>query len=91
MHVREGLQDSPAFIFGPHHEGIHGSLYVATGGGGPSASEAAWDRDRQATCGIKIHTVLKVLDVLHLLHTFQTEHYCSLRKREVQTNDPLLG
>ena len=26
VHVREGLQDLPPLIFGPHHEGIHGPL-----------------------------------------------------------------
>lgn len=29
VHVGEGLQDPPALVLGPHHEGIHGSLDVA--------------------------------------------------------------
>ena len=29
VHVREGLEDLPPLVFGPHHEGIHGSLDVA--------------------------------------------------------------
>ena len=29
VHVGEGLQDPPALVLCPHHEGIHGSLYVA--------------------------------------------------------------
>lgn len=28
VHVREGLKDFPPFIFCPHHEGIHWTLYV---------------------------------------------------------------
>lgn len=49
VHVREGLQDPPALVLGPHHEGIHGSLDVARGRRGPGLSVAAWDRDRQGT------------------------------------------
>lgn len=29
VHVRERLQDPPALILGPNHEGVHGPLYVA--------------------------------------------------------------
>lgn len=29
VHVREGLEDPPALIFGPDHKGVHGSLDVA--------------------------------------------------------------
>ena len=49
VHVRKGLQDPPALVLGPHHEGIHGSLDVARGGRGPGLSIAAWDRDGQST------------------------------------------
>lgn len=43
VHVREGLQDPPALVLGPYHEGIHGSLDVARGRRGPGLSVAAWD------------------------------------------------
>lgn len=29
VHVREGLENPPALVLGPHHEGIHGSFDVA--------------------------------------------------------------
>lgn len=28
MHIRESLQDFAPLVFGPHHEGVHGSLDV---------------------------------------------------------------
>lgn len=28
VHVRKGLKDFSSFIFSPHHEGIHWTLYV---------------------------------------------------------------
>jgi len=49
VHVGEGLQDPPALVLGPHHEGIHGSLDVARGGGGPHLNVAALARDGQGT------------------------------------------
>lgn len=45
VHVRESLQDPPALILGPDHEGIHGSLYVARRGRGPGPCVAAGGRN----------------------------------------------
>ena len=47
MHVRESLEDSPAFVLGPHHEGVHGSLDVARGGGAAGLGENPYPRGRQ--------------------------------------------
>lgn len=51
VHVREGLEDPPALILGPHHEGIHWSLYVAWSGRGLSPHVAArgWNRQEKHT------------------------------------------
>lgn len=45
MHVWESLEDPPALVLGPHHEGVHGSLYVAGRGSGPGLRVAARNRD----------------------------------------------
>lgn len=50
VHVRESLQDPPALILGPYHEGVHGSLYVAGRGRGPGPRVAAWDRPGNGAC-----------------------------------------
>lgn len=46
VHVREGLQDPPALILGPHHEGIHGPLDVPGRGRGPGPGVVALGRSR---------------------------------------------
>lgn len=28
VHVGKGLEDFPPLVLGPHHEGVHGTLYV---------------------------------------------------------------
>lgn len=45
VHVRERLQDPPALILGPNHEGVHGPLYVARRGRGPGPRVAAGGRN----------------------------------------------
>lgn len=44
VHVRESLQDPPALILCPNHEGIHGPLDVAGRGRGPGPRVAAGGR-----------------------------------------------
>lgn len=43
VHVRKGLQDSPALVLGPNHEGVHGSLDVTRGRSGAGFRVTAGD------------------------------------------------
>ncbi len=74
MHVREGLQDLPPLVFGPHHEGVHGPLDV-----GLTAVPAPCLPEHSRLCDI-IPYVTQSNDILNvpfmdtvIFHTFTDE------------------